>query len=219
MLPRFAQQLLRNTALPGVREIGPRRWPHVDVRVAVLAHDLASTAEDPHQQRALAATGGLFERVGAHLQHIRGKFKTDQVATDKQCVAIGLLVDVMAWHALARCARPIRRLRCLPWLLIGRTPVSNEPPRQPGRAGVAQSRPDNRFTTLTAASGRWGWSEPTHRASRLPNNHIKPRRARRASFHHSRRNATVGPEPKRPHWTCHRPCNTRETEFALPCVR
>jgi hypothetical protein len=33
------------------------------------------------------------------LQQVRGKFKTDQVATGEQCVAVRLLVDVMAGHA------------------------------------------------------------------------------------------------------------------------
>ena len=122
MLPSFAEQLLRSAALPGVREIGPRRWPHINVRIAVLAHDLTSTAEDPHQQRALGATGGLFKRVGAYFQQVRGKFETDQVATGKQCVAVGLLVDVMAWHALTRYARLIRRLLWLPRLLLGGFP-------------------------------------------------------------------------------------------------
>jgi hypothetical protein len=141
VLASFAQQLLRSTALPGVREIGPRRRPHIDVRVAVLAHDLASTAEDPHHEGTLAATGRLFDRVGAYFQHVRGKFETDQVATCKQCVAIGLLVDVMPWHMLASRARLIRGFQRLepaghpPQAATGSTSIV--PPQSSQRGSLA----------------------------------------------------------------------------------
>src|ERR1051326_9036366 len=45
----FAQQLLSRVTLPVVREVGSRRWSHVDVRLAVLAQYLSATAEDPYE--------------------------------------------------------------------------------------------------------------------------------------------------------------------------
>ncbi len=98
LLAGFAQQLLGRMALPGMWKIGTRRWAHVHVRVAVLAHDLPSTAEDPHEQRTLRTTGGLLHRVCGYFQVASCKLQTDQVAAHEQCVAIPLFVDVVTRH-------------------------------------------------------------------------------------------------------------------------
>ena len=49
VLASFAEQFLRRKFLPGMGKIGAGRWSHIDVQLAVFAHELPWTAEHPDE--------------------------------------------------------------------------------------------------------------------------------------------------------------------------
>src|SRR5260370_23916952 len=80
VLACLAQQQLRSGALPGMGQIAPRSWTHIHVDLAIFAHDLAASAENPHQQRALGARRRLANGVHAHLGVLGSELLGDEVA-------------------------------------------------------------------------------------------------------------------------------------------
>jgi hypothetical protein len=103
-LSSFADQLLGCTGMPGMRHIWTRRGSQIHVHLAILAHQLASAAKYPHQQRTLAPAGSFFQDVLTHLQLFRGELDTDQITMSEERIAIRLGVNVMARHpALVSC--------------------------------------------------------------------------------------------------------------------
>lgn len=154
-LPCFSQQLLSRVALPGVRKVGSGRWPHIDVGVAVFAHQLPRTAEDPHEQGFLRSTSGLLQSMRADFHQLGGEFDADQIAGGEERVPIPLFVDVMSRH----CGLDGRSW--LVWVcdLVSRTLVGGAVltwaylAGKPGGTRVAQARPHNRFAAFATARG------------------------------------------------------------------